>query len=470
MEETVEIDTQNLFETGKHFSISICQTALKKYTEKLECALNFDENIPIFLDTNVLLDYYKISFSERNELRKFFESNKDRIYLTKQIEKEFLTHRIDHIRSYLKSLDDFVNSYKNIKTEIERLKNGEIKGFDHYINKNVILKNDYQDLRTELSNFNETIKQKLQDLFSQTDFEEQIIEKEQKIEEIRKRLEGQADIERNDPLLSIVSEFKIVDELSNTEIENIRNQFDNLKTKYDEVKSDQNLNWKFTFPGCGDKKDDPYGDFIIYHEIIKFLKTQNGDAIFLTNDVEKNDWLLRKKTELTPYTHYIINSYALSESSLFILHAKDKIRVSYSPIYSDQEVDVDTEKVETLVVPMEQSATDEDEFQEEIIKVVGKIDINDFDFNPRDFSIYDDISKAEFLRELKESEKWADKYGSGFVGLNSFIIKYLGGKGFNYRSSYDVKDELLNEGKIETYTHKPENSYYNEVEAIRIKN
>ncbi|MEZ4810750.1 MAG: PIN domain-containing protein [Allomuricauda sp.] len=453
----------NIFCTERHFPISTSQKALKNYTDKLEKALNLDGDIPIIFDTNVLLDYYRISFSEREELEKFFEQNKHRIYLTKQVEEEFLKHRIDHIRSYLKSLDDFVNSYKNIKEEIERLKNGEIKGFDHYVERNIILKNDYQDLRNELSTFNETIKEKLKNLFSESGFEEEIIEKERKIEEIRKRLEGQADIERNDPLLNIISNFKTIDELDLTEKEFLKSKYDSLKSKYDEVKNDQNCNWKHTFPGCGEKKENPYGDFIIYHEIIKFLKNSKTDAVFLTNDVEKNDWLYRKKTDLIPYTHYIINSYSLSNQTLFILSAKDKLRVSYSPVYTEQE------SIEEDIIAA--SNSNETQSKSNIlgdkIKIIDKIDLSDF--NSRRLNIFDGISKEEFLRELEESEKWADNYGSGFVGLNSFIYKYLGVKGYDYQTSFEVKEELEEEGKIATYIHKPKNSFYNEVEAIKIK-
>lgn len=459
-EEVICVDS--VFCTEKHYPISVSQKALKNYTDKLEKALNLDEGIPIIFDTNVLLDYYRISFSEREELEKFFEQNKQRIYLTKQVEKEFLKHRIDHIRSYLKSLDDFVKSYKNIREEIERLKNGEIKGFDHYVERNIILKNDYQDLRNELSTFNNTIKEKLKNLFSESGFGEEIIEKEKKIEEIRKRLEGQADIERNDPLLNIISEFKTIKELDSSEKEILKEKFNSLKLKYDEVKNDQNCNWKHTFPGCGEKKEkeNPYGDFIIYHEIIKFLKNSDNDAIFLTNDVEKNDWLFRKKTELIPYTHYIINSYALSEQTLFILSAKDKLRVSYSPVYTEEEtLKQEIEMVETQI---------EEGIESDVIKIVDKIDLSEF--NIRRQNIYDDISREEFLRELKESEKWANNYGSGFVGLNSFIYKYLGVKGYDYKTSFEIKEELEKEGEIEIYIHMPKKSYYNEVEAIRIKN
>lgn len=468
-EEKIEkkcLSEKGIFCTEKHFPISVSQKALKKYTENLEKALNLDGDIPIIFDTNVLLDYYRISFSEREELEKFFEQNTHRIYLTKQVEEEFLKHRIDHIRSYLKSLDDFVNSYKNIKEEIERLKNGEIKGFDHYVERNIILKNDYQDLRNELSTFNLSIKEKLKDLFSESGFEEEIIEKEKKIEEIRKRLEGQADIERNDPLLNIISEFKTIDELNTSEKEILKSKYDLLKSKYDEVKNDQNQNWKHTFPGCGEKKEkeNPYGDFIIYHEIIKFLKNSKTDAVFLTNDVEKNDWLFRKKTELTPYTHYIINSYSLSNQTLFILSAKDKLRVSYSPVYTEQE-DIDEE---IAIISNIQELNPKEKVINDKIKIIDKIELPDY--NLRRLNVYDGISKEEFLRELAESEKWANNYGSGFVGLNSFIYKYLGVKGYDYQTSFQTKEELEEEGEIEIYTHKPRNSYYNEVEAIKIKN
>ena len=465
MEETPELKICQdfVFETNKSFSIVTSQKALELYSKKLESALGFENEIPIFLDTNVLLDYYRISFSERAELIKFFETNKERIYITKQIETEFLRHRIDHIRSYLKSLDEFVNAYRNIRAEIERLKNGEIKGFDHYINKNIILKNDYQDLRKELSTFNETLKDKLKNLFSESDFEEQIEEKEGKIEEIRKRLEGQADIERNDPLLNVISKFQITPELSEEEEVVLKNQFNDLTSIYSTVKNDQNKNWKSTFPGCGDKKENPYGDFIIYHEMIKFLKSNQTDAVFLTNDVEKNDWLSKKKAEYKPYTHYIINSYSLSEQTLFIFNAQDKIRVSYSPVYTEIKEDVlINDDIEKLIETSDSSSSD----MEKHLKVVGKINLDNHKYNF--YSEYDDITKEEFLRELAESEKWAKTYGSDFVGLNSFVVKYLGAKGYHYRSSYNIKDELLKEGLVEVYTHTPEDSFYNQGEAIKL--
>ena len=454
---SIEINENFYFDTKKDISINITNQAIKKYSDNLEVASKLENNIPIFVDTNVLLDYYKISFSERAELYKFFEQNKKNIYITKQIEDEFLKHRIDHIRSYRKSLDEFVNAFKNIKLEIERLEKGEIKGFDHYLEENKILKNDYQDLREELTAIRDDIKSDIAELIETKEYKNLILEKERKIEEIKNRLEGQTEIERNDKILEIFAEFKVVKSLTKDEKSFLKSQFDDLNKEYSKIKDDQNLNWKFTFPGCGENKNDPYGDFFIYHEMLKFMYENNKDAVFLTNDIEKNDWLYRKKKELLPYTHYLTKTFVNTNQIIFIFQAKDKIRVSYAAIYSDENL-----KNDEIETPKEIATTQE--LEKDDIKVVGKIDLENYHNY-----YFDVISEDEFPYELEESENWAKRYGDGFVGLKSFIIKYLGAKGYNYRTTYDIKYSLLEQDKIEVYIHKPKVDYYNEVEAIRLK-
>ncbi len=101
---TIDKITDQFCFVPTHATIKQTQDALKLHEDRLEAASNLADNIPIFLDANVLLNYYKISFSERTELLKFFDKNKERIFLTKQIETEFLKHRVDHIKSYLKSV------------------------------------------------------------------------------------------------------------------------------------------------------------------------------------------------------------------------------------------------------------------------------------------------------------------------------------------------------------------------------
>lgn len=456
--ENFEISHNFCFSPNVKPTIATIQQALKKYSEKLEDEITLQTDTPIFLDTNVLLDYYKISFSERTELINFFKQNVKRFHLTKQVEIEFLKHRVDHIKSYLKSLEEFVNSYRNIKNEIDNLKSGEIKGFQHYIDKNKILINDYQDLHSELKQLNQTLKEKLTNLFQESDLGQQLEEKEQRIEEIKKRLEGDADIERNDPLLDVISEFKVLDELSNDECEFIKKHYESLNEKYEPLKDNQKEFFKHTFPGCGDKKDEPEGDLVIYHEIIKFMKTNQTDAIFLTNDTSKNDWLLRNKTELVPFSHYVINTFINTEKTLYIFQASDKIRLSYSPVYiEDDEISGEGE----ILKPLNESATNI-----EGVKVVGKIELKE---TQSGFKYYDEITESQFIEQLKASELWSQNYGDGFVGLKSFVEKFLGGKGFYFSTSYDIKTKLVEDGTVEEYTYEPKTSFYNPVTAIKLK-
>ncbi|PVV55718.1 PIN-like domain-containing protein, partial [Chryseobacterium sp. HMWF035] len=76
------------------------------------------------------------------------------------------------------------------------------------------------------------------------------------------------------------------------------------------------------FPGLGDikdKPDDPYGDFIIYHEMMKYMLSKNTEIIFLTFDNTKGDWMSKSKA---PYIHYVENMYINTNEIIYILDAE----------------------------------------------------------------------------------------------------------------------------------------------------
>lgn len=471
------------FDIERFVPIAETQKALKKYSEGLKDAELLSNDIPIFLDTNVLLEYYKISFAERREVKEFFLKNKDRIYLTHQIEKEFLKHRIDHINAYQNSLNEFINAFKNIKEEIEYLRTGNLTKLSHYVENNKILINDYQNIKEELVRLKDDIASTLKAAISDDIFE-RVLEKERQIDSEKRKLEGQADIERNDDLLDIVSEFKVVEALTEPETTYLIEKYHQLKEKYDEVKSDSKDKVKWKFPGCGEKKQgDKTGDFLIYHEILKFLKKEGKDAVFLTSDVTKDDWLFRNKSELAPYTHYILNTYSNTQQTLYIFQAKDKIRISYDNIYSSEEkaegvpLQISSETGnEVEATPVEEIESNQNVPALRGLKILGKINLGKYRENDsrEDFGYvyerkeYKKITESEFLHELDLSKKWADNYGSGFVGKFAFIRKFLGfGKGYDIGHTFNVLESLVKQGKVEEYIHKPEEEEYNPVEAIR---
>lgn len=461
MEIETVINEEFCFKLDLNPSIIEIQQALDAYSKNLDSEITLETETPIFLDTNVLLDYYKLSFSERKSLIKYFEENKGRLYITHQVQEEFLRHRVNHIKSYLNSVEEFVKAYRNIRNEIESLKKGEVKGFEHYLNNNRILKNDHQDLHTELTNLHSTLQEKLKGLFNESDLEKQLEEKEQRIEDIKKRLEGDADIKRNDPLLNVIATFNFLPSLSDDEINYIKGLYKKLESEFVKVKADQNEFYKKTFPGAGDKKEDPTGDLVIFHEILKFQKENKSDAIFLTNDTEKNDWLLRKKADLVPFSHYIINTHLNTNQSLYIFQSRDKLLLTYNSIYID-----DSEVTEEGVIMSQPDEGERPSDQLETPNIIGRIDLNN---SENHFSFYDSISEDEFLNQLQRSEIWANKYGDGFVGVRNFVEKYLGPRGYDYQESYKVKEDLVAKGVIIEYTHEPDEDYYNPVTAIRIK-
>jgi len=93
------------------FNLSVI-SSIKKYNEALHLfnslydkARQLTDDFDIFLDTSVLIDYYQISFSERTDFKKIIENYKSRIFLTSQIEKEFLSIRVGKIKNFNKRLN-----------------------------------------------------------------------------------------------------------------------------------------------------------------------------------------------------------------------------------------------------------------------------------------------------------------------------------------------------------------------------
>lgn len=54
--------------------------------------------VPIFIDTNFLLNAYSMPKSQRTLFVNFIQSNKDRIYITDQIDEEYQRKRLNFIK------------------------------------------------------------------------------------------------------------------------------------------------------------------------------------------------------------------------------------------------------------------------------------------------------------------------------------------------------------------------------------
>lgn len=299
----------------KDISIKRINTALRKYAEGFDDALKLSSQFAIFLDTNILLDYYGMSQKEKKNLKEFLDKYKGRIIITKQVEKEFIRNRVSVIDDFFASIDNVRKNYE------DNLIKGIRNKFKNTI-ENKILKYDYPHIWTEINS-----------VFSL--FETKLIENQSLKDNIEKELTKiESDnkfIKIVDDILNLYQEFQTTPELSKKEIEFLVKQYNELKNKYEGTK--ENLRWKVAFPGCGEKpeKDEAHGDYIIYHEIVRYMKEKNTDAIFITNDVTKNDWIQK---DLQPFIHYLEKTFCLTERNLFILSGKKILpEISFEQIY-----------------------------------------------------------------------------------------------------------------------------------------
>jgi len=268
------------------------QTAITYYADHLPSAVSLTETIPVFLDTNVLLRGYGVSPDRRALLYKFFQERKDQIVVTKQIDQEFIRNRKKVIKIYKNlpeahlmdpgdALAHLSFEFKTVADETAPIKNPEVV---------------------------------------------------------------------NDELSDLYSSFAQIDNLSASEISFLKKEFDFLSSRFNSKSSStaESEAPNTSFPGKGDileKPKFPYGDYFIFHEMLKYSCESNQDVIFLTFDVAKGDWL---KSSKEPHPHYINRTFALNGKMIYIFDANKFFEDLYSTSF-DALVPV-PKKVESYII------------------------------------------------------------------------------------------------------------------------
>jgi hypothetical protein len=295
----------NYFKKKDNRSISDYLECLKKISKK---KINLsDTEFPIFLDTNILLRYYEISFLERKALYDFIEKFQKRIILTNQVQYEFLTNREKVIENYFEQIT------KNLPEKFRSDVINKIQSFlDNY--KKVLM--DYT-IESELAKYKSKFETLLNDLNN----------------DLEQKTKDYSNLLTEDSFLDLLNTCTLLDTLEDSEIKIVKEKFDLLKK--DASIEESFLNKKnAVFPGWADikkKPSEPYGDFIIFHEIMKYLCNEKTNAFFLTLDNTKGDWMSKTKST---YYHYVQNMYANTNQIVYILDAER--------ILKDLDVNVDS--------------------------------------------------------------------------------------------------------------------------------
>lgn len=279
-------------------SIAKYSECLEKYSKNFAQEISLTSKSQIFLDTNVLLRYYSISFTAREKLFSFIKENSNRIIISSQVQYEFLKNREDVIQRFF-----------------EQVTNRIPKDFN-------------SDIVNKMKSFLETHKIVLKDYpFVETGIEKYQVELEKLLKKLNETSEQKRKEHINlifkDKFLDLLNTCNIIENLSHEEIKSVRDDFDILRKNIKPENVDTVLNKTASiFPGLGDikgKPEYPYGDFIIFHEMMKYMIETNNDIIFLTFDNTKGDWMTKSKTS---YLHYIQNMYANTNQIIYILDAE----------------------------------------------------------------------------------------------------------------------------------------------------
>jgi|GEM_PF-2991279 len=288
----------NYLAKQKISSLSQYSECLEKYSKNYENEILLQTKSPIFLDTSVLLRYYSISFTARKKMYEFINQNKERIILSSQVQYEFLKNREDVIQKFFEDVTNKIP--KDFNSDIVN----KMKSFLE-IHK-VVLK-DYPFVETGIQNH-------------QKELEELLIKLNTTAEKKRKE---HIDLIVKDKYLDLLNSCLTCERLTEDEIDLIKKDFDLLAKNISLENPDSIMNkFNIVFPGLGDIKNkpaEPYGDYIIYHELMKFILNNEVDVIFFTFDNSKGDWMSKNKT---PHLHYIQNMYSNTNHIIYILDAE----------------------------------------------------------------------------------------------------------------------------------------------------
>ena len=467
-EDVVMVGKDLTFRT-RYQSVASANTALKAYTTGIQERdewVDEENKMPIFLDTCVLLNLYDISETERVEFIKFIQKNKDRIYISSQVQREYNRRRVLSVKGFKDRVDKTKNDILTTLSKLASMYKTEKDGVTNLVNRNLI-KYGMPQVVSKLRELEDFLKQPAYNADLQDKFKQCIDYVNQHIEEECEQCWKNADFEYVDPVQEAIVEAKLLPSLSENEQKYIVDLYKSLRAAYDAQKPGSKELETITFPGSGDKDkivDGPieesvaWGDLYIYHEMLRFMKENNTDVVFMTRDVTKEDWI---KKDHRAYVHYIVNAYEMTGHLMYILDA-DGVVPTFNTIETKQEEADEDEisekptKASPLIVKDSEGKNEEQETTVQATTDAAESDKEEYpDLNwlsllslsnySRDYRV---ITREQLIKELQKTTKWAKSYGAGYVGESHFIYNILSNKHYDYRSIKDVLESLITEGKV----------------------
>ena len=380
-------------------------------------------DVIVVLDTNVLLYLYTLPVSNRDGILKYITSNKDKVFIPGQVVSEYLKHREGYITSAQETLKSLVGNLETAITDLTVTGRKTLFNKLENFKQQAIIKNEMPVVIEKIDAWWKSAGESLDKADKAK--EEILNELKTKVAEAEKAISSLT----KDKVLETVLCAKNLEPLTDDEKTYLQNLYGRLLHQFDEY----NRNVRYSFPGCGDKKKlesgfDPCGDFYIYHEILALMKEMDCDAMFITKDVKKSDWV---QPDRRPFMHYLFDEYAHTGHMINIVGV-EAIPMEITPIIPVKEDPHEgeiEEKVEIKVdeEPLEAPVAEAVEPKEAVKVRRGK-----------------EISEDQFITELEICIDWAMNYGGGYVKEEFFLRNILAvRKHYDYDYSREILQKLI---------------------------
>ncbi|AFP39222.1 PIN domain-containing protein [Mycolicibacterium smegmatis] len=206
----------------------------------------------IALDTNALLDLYRVSRDERDDILDALSQVKDRLFLPYQVALEFQRNRLNVVQATSAIYNKFLGKLSAPEEHLNSIRDKKVR---------TEIKAVFDDAATQLK---------------------------KAIEEIRDRHALSLDeAQRQDPVLKALDELFEDDAIgtppTDEELQKHRNE------------ANRRIKERIP-PGYADakNKEDPTGDYLIWRELLDYSAKSDRALLFVTNDENKGDWYREK--------------------------------------------------------------------------------------------------------------------------------------------------------------------------------
>jgi len=313
----------------------------------------------IAYDANVLLNFYRYSEKTNNLFFDIFNKAKEQIWIPNQSVFEYFNNRLSVIQEGLEN-------YDKIKKELEKFCPILEEGLSEERKQPFI--EDYEELLTVFKTAVKKIHSKLDE--SKTKYEELFVQEDRIMLLLADYLDGKVGAPYNE------DELKEIYKTANERFEN------------------------HIPPGYKDfnKKDNKYGDYVLWRQLIDYASANKKHIIFITDERKEDWWNIYKGKKFGPRPELRLEMYEIAEVQ-FYMYRPEKF-VEYCVEYFG--VKVDDESVREVVETRKKVKELEiNRRKETVLKALNELAINNMTMNlPK--SIKRPIVNDEVLRQFQE--------------------------------------------------------------------